>query len=275
MRKNIVSACACAVLLLVITSGASQAVPRSQTSVIIPRFEVASIKRNTSGSQGTNWRASGGRFVAENVSLRNLLRWSYWVQDFEIAEGANRIDSDHYDIEAKTDVNSDVQEMRSMVQGLLQDRFKLVLHHETRELPVYVLTVAKDGSKLKAGACITQEPNTPPAPGQLPSAYCGWSGIGNNNFQGTGIPVTILADYLGAVLKRKVVDKTALAGTFDVSLRWAPDGVSTGNPTVPSTDSGGPSIFTAIQEQLGLKLDSAKGPVEVLVIDQLEKPSEN
>jgi len=240
-----------------------------------PSFEVASVKQNTSGSQGTNFRANGGRFNAENWSVRILLRWSYRVQDFEIAEGPYRIDADHYDIEAKAEINANLQEMRSMVQGLLQDRFKLVLHHEPRELPVYVLTVAKDGPKLKAGDCITLDPNTLPPPGQRQSAYCGFSSSGNNNIQGTSIPMTILADYLGLVLKRKVIDKTGFAGNFDVSLRWAPDQVSTGNPSVPSTDNGGPSIFTAIQEQLGLRLDSAKGPVEVLVIDHLEKPSEN
>jgi uncharacterized protein (TIGR03435 family) len=238
-------------------------------------FDVASIKRNTSGSQGTSFRANGGRFNAENWSVRILLRWSYRAQDFEIAEGPYQIDADHYDIEAKAESNANLEEMRSMVQGLLQDRFKLVLHHETRELPVYVLTVAKDGPKLKAGDCITLDPNTLPAPGQRQSAYCGFSSSGNNSIQGTSIPMTILADYLGFVLKRKVIDKTGFAGNFDVSLRWVPDGVSTGNPAVPSTDNGGPSIFTAIQEQLGLKLDSAKGPIDVLVIDHLEKPSEN
>ena len=251
----------------------ASAVQTSQASA--SAFEVASVKRNTSGSQGTNFRANGGRFNAENWSVRILLRWSYRVQDFEIIEGPNRIDADHYDIEAKAGINANLQEMRSMVQGLLQDRFKLVLHHDTRELPVYVLTVAKDGPKLKAGDCITLDPNTLPPPGQRQSAYCGFSSSGNNNIQGTSIPMTILADYLGLVLKRKVIDKTGFAGNFDVSLRWSPDQLSTGNPAVPSTDSGAPSIFTAIQEQLGLKLDSAKGLVEVLVIDRLEKPSEN
>jgi uncharacterized protein (TIGR03435 family) len=253
----------------------ASAVQTSQSQASASAFEVASIKRNSSGSQDTNFRANGGRFNAENWSVRILLRWSYRVQDFEIAEGPNRIDADRYDIEAKAGINASLQEMRSMVQGLLQDRFKLALHHDTRELPVYVLTVAKDGPKLKAGDCITLDPNTLPPPGQRQSAYCGFSSSGNNNIQGTSIPMTILADYLGLVLKRKVIDKTGFAGNFDVSLRWAPDQVSTGNPAVPSTDNGGPSIFTATQEQLGLRLDSAKGPVEVLVIDHLERPSEN
>src|SRR5215471_8292084 len=144
-------------------------------------FEVASVKRNTTGSQGTNFRANGGRFNAENWSVRILLRWSYRVHDFEITEGPYRIDDDRYDIEAKAGINANLQEMRSMVQGLLQDRFKLVLHHDTRELPVYVLTVAKDGPKLKAGDCITLAPNTLPPPGQRQSAYCGFSSSGNNN----------------------------------------------------------------------------------------------
>jgi bla regulator protein BlaR1 len=274
-KKRLATASAALMLpILVGVLNATQGRGQSENTTRL-QFDVSSVKRNISGSQGTYFQANGGRFNAENWSVRILLRWSYRVQDFEIAEGPYGIDADHYDIEAKAGINANLQEMRSMVQGLLQDRFKLVLHHATKELPVYVLTVAKGGPKLKAGDCITLDPNTLPAPGQRQSAYCGFSSSGNNNIQGTSIPMTILADYLGLVLKRKVIDKTGSVGKFDVSLRWTPDGVSTGNPAVPATDNGGPSIFTALQEQVGLRLDSTKGPVEVLVIDHLEKPSEN
>jgi bla regulator protein BlaR1 len=236
------------------------------------QFEVASVKRNNSGSQPSLFRPATGRFSAENVSVQQLLWWAYNVQDFQIMGGPGWIDSDHYDIEAKADPN---QQMRPMLQTLLQDRFKLVLHRDTKELPVYVLTVAKNGPKLKAGTCITSDPNTPPAPGQRQSAFCGFGVVGNNNLTATSTRMDIFTDLLATVLKRRVIDKTGFAGNFDVSLRWTPDQVPVGNPAAPSADTGGPSIFTAIQEQLGLKLESDKGPVDVLVIDNLERPSEN
>jgi len=241
----------------------------------LPRFEVASVKRNNSGSQGNYFRPSNGRFSAENMSLQALLWWAYNVQDFQIVGGPGWIDSDHYDIEAKPAAGQDNSQMQLMVQALLQDRFKLMLHRDTKVLPIYVLTVAKGGPKLKAGTCLTPEANTPPAPGQGPSVYCGYRGIGRNNLQATGTHMDGFTDILTTVLKRKVMDKTGFTGSFDVFLRWTPDQVSTGNPAAPAVDTSGPSIFTAIQEQLGLKLESDKGPVEVLVIDSVERPSEN
>ena len=165
--------------------------------------------------------------------------------------------------------------MRLMVQKLLQDRFKLVLHRDTSELPIYVLTAAKSGLKLKTGTYLTQEPNTPLAPGQRQSDFCGFGGIGNGTLRTTSTTMEIFTDLLTTVLKRQVVDTTGFKGNFDVSLRWTPDPVSTGNGGQIPTETTGPSIFTAMQEQLGLKLEAGKGPVDVLVVDHIERPSEN
>ncbi len=159
-----------------------------------------------------------------------------------------------------------------MLQTLLRDRFKLTLHLETKELPIYLLTVAKSGFRLqplKEGDCITFDPNNPARePGRKPSNFCGNMGIGRGNLDATKASMADLAPLFSVILGRTVVDQTGITGAFSVHLRFAPD-------EVPAADATGPSIFTAVQEQLGLKLESGKGPVEVLVIDSVEKPSEN
>jgi len=239
------------------------------------KFDVISVKRNNSGIQGNYFRPSEGRFSAENVSVQQILWWAYRIQDFQVVGAPGWIASEHYDIEAKVEGQTRSADMRLMVQKLLQDRFKLVLHRDTSELPIYVLTAAKSGLKLKAGTCMTREPNTPLAPGQRQSDFCGFGGIGNGTLRTTSTTMEIFTDLLTTVLKRQVVDTTGFKGNFDVSLRWTPDPVSTGNGGQIPTETTGPSIFTAMQEQLGLKLEAGKGPVDVLVVDHIERPSEN
>src|SRR5262249_4953822 len=128
---------------------------------------------------------------------------------------------------------------------------------------------------LKAGTCLTREPNTALAPGQRQSDFCGFGGIGNGTLRMTSTTMESFAYLLTTVLKRKVVDSTGFKDRFDVSLRWTPDPVSSGNDGQVPSNTTGPSIFTALQEQLGLKLESSKGPVDVLVVDHVEGPSEN
>src|SRR5262249_44349223 len=142
-----------------------------------------------------------------------------------------------------------------------------IIRREVRELSIYELTVAKGGSKLKAGACNTRDPNSPPS--RQPTD-CGFSVMDNNMIRATQIDMERFMPMLTFWVKRTVVDKTGFNGTFDVDLKWNPD-EATANPTADTA----PSIFTALQEQLGLKLESARGPVEVLVIDSVQKPSEN
>jgi uncharacterized protein (TIGR03435 family) len=141
-----------------------------------------------------------------------------------------------------------------MVQSLLDERFQLKVRHETREMPVYILSVGKDGSKLRSPA------------GETGSMRTNGSN-GKTNVVATGAPVAALAQMLGQQLRRPVIDKTNLTGLFDFELNWF-------NANAP-TDEVGPSVFTALQEQVGLKLESAKAPVEVLVIESVQKPSEN
>ena len=236
------------------------------------KFEVASVKRNNSGSRASSCCAGPGRLVGTNVTPGMLITVAYKVQDFQVVGAPAWVNSDRYDIEAKADDSVASQGNSNttgpMLQSLLEDRFKLVVRRETRELPIYELTVAKSGSKLKAEGCNTRDPNSPPSR-QRPSD-CGFSVMDNNMIRATHIDMDRFVPMLTFWVRRTVVDKTGFKGTFDVDLKWNPDEAA----ATPGTDTA-PSIFTAIQEQLGLKLESSKGPVEVLVIDSVHRPSEN
>jgi uncharacterized protein (TIGR03435 family) len=157
-----------------------------------------------------------------------------------------------------------------MLVALIEDRFQLKIHRETKEMPVYALVVAKNGTKLKANA-------GEPGPRLR---------MGRGQLNGTKVPLKMLVQQLAQQLGRPVVDKTGLTGDYDFTLTWTPQpgeggamfagpGGPGGPEGPPPSDPDGPSIFAAIQEQLGLKLESDKGPVEILVLDQVEKPTEN
>jgi uncharacterized protein (TIGR03435 family) len=255
-----------------------------------PAFDVASIKPNVSGVRGPTFAPmSGGRLTVENNPVTNLIGNAYGVRRNQIVGGPGWMDSDRFDIEARAEGSPSKDQLMLMLQTLLEDRFKLRVHLETRELPVFILTAAKGGVKLKPwqeGSCVTIDPFNPPAPlprGEEPPKRCGNNlvfdkGL-NTEWVATRIDMKGLTGALsGPILRRPVIDKTGFKGTFDINLEWTTDQ----NPAVgpdgqgqTSTDAAGPSIFTVLQEQLGLKLESAKGPVEVLVIDRVEKPDAN
>lgn len=186
----------------------------------------------------------------------------------------------------------DAPKLQMMIQTLMADRFRLVLHHETREMPVYALTVADSGPKLRRfmeGSCVNVDPDKPPvAPPPRGMPVCDSGGVGvkgaNLTFFAVGRSFADFPKLLGLVLDRPIIDRTGITGIFDAQMEFAPDGTrlqflfnsagARGGPGIPS-DPSTPSIFTAIQEQLGLKLESTRGPVEVLVIDSVEPPTEN
>ena len=264
-----------------------------------PRFEVASVKQSTSHPSFMMVRPRAGGLTAENAPLRLLMQNAYGVQAFQISGGPGWIQSDGYDIEAKGDGKASRDETFLMLRSLLEDRFQLKLHRETKELPVYALTVAKGGLKLqppKEGSCIPVDPNgtlPPPSntPGQrAPGFPCGMPGVmmepSGVRIEGGKVAMPDFIRVLSMVLGRPVVDRTGFAETFDLRLDFTPDEAAAGLPRSagagdpdsppPAADPGGPPpIFAAIQEQLGLKLESVKGPVEVLVIDHVERPSQN
>jgi uncharacterized protein (TIGR03435 family) len=254
-----------------------------------PAFDVAAIKRNVSGEPGPRFKMFPG-FTVERATLKDLVKLAYEIEDFRISGGPGWINSDRYDIEAKAEGNPVWnQEVRMLqerrLQTLLNDRFKLMIHRETKELPIYVLSVAKGGLKLhplKEGDCIARDPTklgTPLAPGKTPMDYCGYGGFGRGLYENSTADMGGVAGALSTLLGRKVVNKTGITGTFRIRLTFTPDESMprfSGDPGYPPpSDTTDPNIFTALQEQLGLKLESGKGPVDVLVIDHAEKPSEN
>jgi len=258
-----------------------------QTAAPRPQFEVASIKPNKSGDLRMTFRsASGGRFTASNVSLQSLITIAYHIKDFQLS-GAPPWLSERYDVEAKAEGNPGGDAMLPMLQGLVEDRLQFKFHRESKELPVYALVVAKAGKLHPVeGECgpPPSGPPPPPEPGKLPTAPCGGFFMFPGHLSGQKVPIEQLLDTLSRFTGRTVLDKTNLPGKYDIDLQYTPEqgqfqappgGAPPGMPPLPPTDPNGPSLFTALQEQLGLKLESQKGPVEIMVIDHIERPSEN
>jgi uncharacterized protein (TIGR03435 family) len=180
-----------------------------------------------------------------------------------------------------------MNEMLPMIQAMLEDRLKLKVHHETKEQPVYALLVAKAGKLHEAQGECGPRPSTPPPPpepGKLPTAPCGGFFMFPGRLSGQKVGIAQFIESLSRFTGRIVLDKTNLTGKYDIDLQYTPDagqfptppgGGPAGLPPLPQADPNGPSLFTALQEQLGLKLESQKGPVEMMVIDHVERPSEN
>jgi len=230
-------------------------------------FEVASIKPSRPGSVGISLLTDpSGRFTTENATLRMIITFGFGVRDFQVSGGPSWIDSDRFDIVAKPEARANRAQVLQMVQTLLEDRFKLKSHRGTKELPVFGLVIGKNGPKLK--------PTKPEEDAARPMK--GFQG-GRGELTGLGADMGALATRLSAVLGRKVIDRTGLTGKYDFKLQWTPDTPQPmRNPDEPVTDNApGPSLINAVQEQLGLRLEAQKGPVEILVIDSVEKPSAN
>jgi len=269
-----------------------------------PSFEVASIKPNTSAQMGMSIGIQpGGRFVASGMTFRFLITFAYRVRDFQVIGGPSWTTSDRWNIEARAEEGSILPQtgprdpnapdpIGLRLQSLLEDRFQLKLHRETRELPAYELSVAKSGLKIKLSE--DQTPYRPPAKGDPPAQpqIIKPGGpmprrsmlMGMGNLEANGVEFDSFVQMLSQQLGRTVIDKTGLKGLYDIKLQWAPEARQGATPFGPSpagvepppaSDPSGPSIFTAVQEQLGLKLESTKGPTEVIIIDSVEKPSEN
>jgi uncharacterized protein (TIGR03435 family) len=261
-----------ALLFLAVATVQPQTGPR-------PQFEVASIRPNP-GNGGTSMGAGEGGDSEHNVTLKVLMTVAYRIQEFQISGGPSWAGSDRFDVEAKAaDPKAGPDQVRLMLQSLLEDRFKLKLHRETRESSVYALVVDKGGLKMKPSADQTSaDVDGPSPPGAGPNH--GGIRIGSGSLIGNGVAMPLLVRMLSQRLDRTIVDKTDLTGRFDLQLQWTPDVGETpfspgGDLLPPAADSSGISIFVALQEQLGLKLESQKGPVEMFVIDSVEKPSAN
>jgi uncharacterized protein (TIGR03435 family) len=303
-KKMLLVGAGIAALALPLASGlinAAQAGDKGQAT-----FEVVSVKPSAAGKCGPMLQfAPGGRIRTPGISLRLLIEVAYDVKDSQVEGGPPWINSECFDIEAKPEdsVGSALdklppdqrkEKIGEMTQSLLRDRFKLAIGHSTKELPVYMLAVAKNGPKLKPSDFKPPEhPGSEPPPplrgGERPRMLGGLM-MRMGHLESTGVEIPMLVGALSMVTHRVVIDKTGLSGRYDFTLNWTPDetqlapggpegpGVPGGGPMGPGgppPESNSPDLFTAIQEQLGLKLEAQKAPVDVLVIQHVEKPSEN
>jgi uncharacterized protein (TIGR03435 family) len=305
MRNAILLGIALSTACLVAVPRASRLQAQTSETDDKATFEVASVKANRSGDNriGIGFQP-GGRFRATNVPLRELISAAYGTPQplpaFQITGGPKWIESDRFDIVAKAPgdpqpgPNGPPPGMFAMLRTLLADRFQLILHRETKDMAIYALVLAradgKLGPQLKPATtdCAAMmaaargrgaAPPPPPAPGErMPCGMRMFPG----NLSGGSSPMAQLTNVLARFVNRTVVDQTGLTGNFDLDLQWTPDQMPQGRgdpppgaPALPAIDPNGPSIFTAVQEQLGLKLESTKGPVSVVVIDRVEHPTED
>ncbi|HEX4006395.1 MAG TPA: TIGR03435 family protein [Acidobacteriaceae bacterium] len=258
----------------------------------LPEFAVASIKPDKSGTMGVRLMFGPDGFTGTNIPLKLLIREAYGVNDDQISGAPDWTDTTRFDIDAKVD-SADVAAMKDltfdqrkqMVAALLVDRFALKIHTETKDLPVYALVIGKGGSKLHAA----KPGDTYPNGLKGPDGEHGGAGMIMFNASGQltaqGVPLSNLLRILSQQTGRTVVDKTGLTGNFDFTLQLPPMHGPMAMPHAPgdkppgadegADDNTGPSIFTAVEDQLGLKLESQKAPLPLIVIDHVEQPSEN
>lgn len=262
---------------IIVSSLQAQPVPQSSNQ---PRFDVASLKINIANDGVVFDRSQKGRYTIYGYTLAALIRSAYRVQEFQIVGGPEWMNSERFNIEATyVEAPGVPSQTDLMLRTLLQERFKLAVHNETRERPVYALVMARAdrrfGPQLQKSAtdCATRKPDS-----------CGTS-IGPGFIRSRGRTMAQFAESLsrlsmtgGGSLNRLIVDKTGLEGLYDVTLKFTPENIPPPGPAppgFPAVDPNGPSIFTALQEQLGLKLDSQRAAVDVLVVDRAERLTEN
>jgi bla regulator protein blaR1 len=275
---------------VVVAQSPSGAAPRAA-------FDVATVKPNKSGDMRVSMRLiPGGAYEAFNVTLGAMIRLAYRLQDFQIVGAPAWVDQDRFDIVGKPPAGEPL-DLQPRMQSLLAERFNLKSHEETREFPIYALVVnqnGKLGAKLTPSsvdcAAMNKGRGNAPTPMTMQPGVRPQCGIMNGPGKVSGGSVTMaqLANTLSQFSGRMVLDRTGLSGAFDFDLEFTPDpglrGRGAGGGLPPSApapgsdrvaDPAGISVFTAVQEQLGLKLDSQRGPVPVLVIDSVSQPTEN
>jgi uncharacterized protein (TIGR03435 family) len=249
-----------------------------------PMFEAASVKANTGDDpRALSQVRPGGRLVVVNNTLRVLVRSAYGLHDSQIVGGPSWIDRDRFDIDATAGRDVPPDQVMPMLRSLLATRFKLQSHRERREIPVYRLVMARSdrrpGESLKPGspeACAAG----PVAQGPGAPVPCGTIRFGPGQLIGRSVSIDHFANSLTGLVQesRPITNQTELAGTFDVDLKFAMAGRRGGGAAAapaPAPNPDLPSIFTALEEQLGLRLEPSRGPMDVLVIDRAEPPSAN
>ncbi len=239
-------------------------------------FEVASVKPTGAASKGTSIWTNETGFRTENTTLQSLIQFAYNAQSYQILGAPNWVKDDGWDINAKNEVaevdkiplqdrksqEARTERMRSRVRHMLEERFQLKVREEEKQLPVYALQIEKTGTKLVP----VKEPK-----GNMRSNRSNAAG----SLKGEGIDIDFFCTTLGDILERPVINETGLEGFYDIEIKYSLDTSAPGKESAPADDITGPSIFTAIREQLGLKLTGKKGPIATWVVEKVEKPSDN
>lgn len=261
---------ACAALLVLLpslaTAAHAQAAPQPSAETKLPVYDVVSIRENKNG-QGMRWQYGADSFTAENTTLTGLIMAAYDLRPDQISGLPPWADSFHFNIQAKV-VDGGVDLLKSlkghermeMLRPILAQRFGFRCHMETRDMPIYELLLAKGGARL------TAVPPAPPGEDGKPKPRGNYS-VGNGRMDANEIPIGYLVEQLAYQFERNVIDKTGLTGNYTFKLRWT-DADETPTDTAPS-------LFTALREQLGLRLQPSRGPVALLVVDHAEQPTGN
>jgi len=294
-KKLLLSSAGLAVVAVPIWFGLAKPKPiRAQsvandTAQAAPEPQVASIKPTVASGDRVSIFFTPDQLTATNVTLQMLIREAFGIQNDQIFGGPEWLTTDRYDIQAvgkstaeqtgRLNESQPVPIPGLRLQALLADRFKLVFHRETRNLPFYALIIGETGAKLQSSTATSGAPS--PTAGSNSKVEGGKVFVGPGQFRGQGVPLAVLVSFLGRQLERTVVDRTGLTGNYDLTLEWPADenrasflGKTQDASQVPEPSTE-PSLFTAVQEQLGLKLVPQTGPLEVVVIDQVEKPVDN
>ena len=239
------------------------------SAALSQEFEVVSVKPNKSLSGSSRTHTDQGRLTATNVTLRSLIMTGYGMKDYQI-NGPDWLSSERFDVVATfpealpQDKDKYTEALQSMLQSMLVDRFKIVVHRERKTFPVYGLIVGKSGIKFK----------------EVPDTGSHNSDATNNQYTGSCVSMGILADFLARQkdlpIDLPVLDMTGLAGCYNLTLSWVPEPRQSGDTPAATDTSAGPTLLTAIQEQLGLRLETRKAPLDTLTVDRVERiPSEN
>jgi uncharacterized protein (TIGR03435 family) len=251
------------------TIPAPPAALRPMAADAVPTFEVATIKPSNPDQQGKVFTVRGREVLTINTSVRDLVAFAYSVHPRQIVRGPGWLETEKFDVTGQPDIEGvpNQLQLRTLVQKLLTDRFKLTFHREQQELSIYALVVGPKGPSLTKSSG---------NPNGLPSLI--FRGLGS--LPAINASMADLARAMqAAVLDRPVVDRTGLEGRYDFTLTWTPDETQFASMGVkvppPPTDAAAPSLFTAIQEQLGLKFEPSRAPVDVMVIDGVDHPSPN
>jgi uncharacterized protein (TIGR03435 family) len=245
-----------------------------------PAFEVATIKPSDPTRPGKIFTVRGQDVITVNTTLNDLITMAFNVHTRQISGGPAWLDSDRFDVTGRPDVpgQPNVAQIKIMLQKLVADRFQLKFHREKKELSVYAIGIAKTGAKISKSAA---DPNS------LPGLFFGGGGTGGGiSFNVRNATMAEVANTLqGSVLDRPVVDQTGLAEKYDFIVKFTPEpgqlggfgrgGQPGGQPAAADNPDAPPDLFAAFQQQLGLKIETAKAPVDVMVIDKVEKPSAN